>query len=159
MPYPDLASHLELVRRSIANAVQRGGHNQSVEIIAVTKTHGPDAVQAAWSAGITAVGENKVQEALEKMDHVTAPVAWHLIGHLQRNKVKHLDRFALFHAVDSERLAQAIAERAQSTGRAMPVLLQVNVSGEETKGDSPSASSGTLRSASAPRRDSTSAGR
>jgi len=134
MPYPDLKAHLSDVRRRIRAATERGGHHQSVEIIAVTKTHGPDAVQAAWDAGITTVGENKVQEAIDKMDHVAAPVVWHLIGHLQRNKVKHLDRFALFHALDSERLAHAIAKRAQAAGRGFSVLLQVNVSGEESKG-------------------------
>jgi uncharacterized pyridoxal phosphate-containing UPF0001 family protein len=80
------------------------------------------------------VGENRIQEALEKMDHVVEPVEWHLIGHLQRNKVKHLDRFAMFHALDSERLAIAISERAVETGRRTPVLVQVNASGEQTKG-------------------------
>jgi hypothetical protein len=134
MPFPELAERLREVSQRIADAVERGGHGQSVSIIAVTKTHGPAAVSAAWNAGIRMVGENKVQEALDKMDLVAEPVAWHLIGHLQRNKVKHLDRFALFHAVDSERLAMAVAERAQVAGQATPVLVQVNTSGEGTKG-------------------------
>ena len=80
------------------------------------------------------VGENRIQEALDKMDHVAEPVEWHLIGHLQRNKVKHLDRFVMFHALDSERLANAIHERGRAAERRMPVLVQVNTSGEETKG-------------------------
>jgi pyridoxal phosphate enzyme (YggS family) len=80
------------------------------------------------------VGENRIQEALDKMDHVPEPVQWHLIGHLQRNKVKHLDRFAMFHALDNERLANAVSERNAALGRRIPVLVQVNVSGEETKG-------------------------
>jgi pyridoxal phosphate enzyme (YggS family) len=134
MPFPDLADRMTEVSRRIEAAVERGGHGQRVTVIAVTKTHGPDAVAAAWNAGIRVVGENKVQEALEKMDRVEEPVEWHLIGHLQRNKVKHLDRFALFHALDSERLATALAERAQSTGVSTPVLVQVNTSGEDTKG-------------------------
>jgi hypothetical protein len=134
MPLPELAERLREVRLRIATAIERGGHGQQVTIIAVTKTHGPEAVTAAWNAGIRSVGENKVQEALDKMDRVTEPVAWHLIGHLQRNKVKHLDRFAVFHAVDSERLASAIAEHGQATGHMPPVLVQVNTSGEETKG-------------------------
>ncbi len=125
---------LREIRQRIASAIARGNHAQTVTIVAVTKTHGPDAVAAAWEAGIADVGENKVQEALDKMGHVSAPVSWHLIGHLQRNKVRHLDRFALFHALDSERLAESIASRAQATGHAMPVLLQVNTSGEDTKG-------------------------
>lgn len=134
MPFPGLADRVAGVRDSIARAVVRGGHGQSVEIVAVTKTFGPEAVVAAWEAGVRNVGENKVQEALSKMEQVSAPVVWHLIGHLQRNKVKHLDRFALFHAMDSSRLADEIATRAAETGRRYAVLVQVNASGEASKG-------------------------
>jgi pyridoxal phosphate enzyme (YggS family) len=134
MPFLDLGGRLAEVLERIDLALARGGHGQRVRVVAVTKTHGPDAVAAAWQAGITAVGENKVQEALDKQDQVTVPVEWHLIGHLQRNKVKHLGRFALFHALDSERLAEAIGERQQATGEVVPVLVQVNTSGEATKG-------------------------
>lgn len=134
MPFPGLAERIAVVRDRIGAAVERGGHGQAVQIVAVTKTFGPDAVTAAWEAGIRDVGENKVQEALAKMEHVSVPVVWHLIGHLQRNKVKHLDRFGLFHALDSVRLADAIAARARETGRRYAVLLEVNVSGEATKG-------------------------
>jgi pyridoxal phosphate enzyme (YggS family) len=105
-----------------------------VTLIAVTKTHGPDAVDAVARAGVSDVGENKVQEALSKMPDVTEPVRWHLIGHLQRNKVKHVDQFALVHSVDSERLARAIDAHGQARGKPVEVLLQVNVSGEESKG-------------------------
>ena len=76
----------------------------------------------------------RIQEALDKMDRVREPVEWHLIGHLQRNKVKHLDRFAMFHALDSERLAEAIDERSVATGRQARVLVQANTSGEASKG-------------------------
>lgn len=134
MPFPGLAERLRDVRGRVADAVVRGGHGQSVEIIAVTKTHGPDAVQAAWDCGIRAVGENKVQEALGKMEEVTVPVDWHLIGHLQRNKAKHAIRFALVHAMDSARLADALHEVGAREGRAVRVLAQVNVAGEESKG-------------------------
>ncbi|HEX9564005.1 MAG TPA: YggS family pyridoxal phosphate-dependent enzyme [Gemmatimonadaceae bacterium] len=134
MQFPELVGRLQDVGQRISEAVARGGHQQQVQIIAVTKTHGPDAVSAAWHAGIRAVGENKVQEALDKIPLVPEPVAWHLIGHLQRNKVRHLDRFALFHALDSERLADAIADREQTSGRRTPVLVQVNCSGEASKG-------------------------
>lgn len=134
MPFPGLADRVAGVRESIARALARGGHGQSVEIVAVTKTFGPEAATAAWEAGVRNVGENKVQEALAKMEQVSAPVVWHLIGHLQRNKVRHLDRFALFHALDSSRLADAIAARAAETGRRYGVLMQVNVSGEASKG-------------------------
>jgi pyridoxal phosphate enzyme (YggS family) len=133
MPFPGIGERVQEVRERIDEAVRRGGHGQAVRIVAVTKTYGPEAADAAWAAGIRIVGENRVQEALDKMDGVAAPVEWHLIGHLQRNKVKHVNRFALFHALDSVRLAEAIDERMSSGGR-MPVLVQVNTSGEATKG-------------------------
>lgn len=104
------------MRDRIAAAVDRGGHGQGVEIIAVTKTHGSDAVLAAWACGIRAVGENKVQEALGKMEEVSVAVEWHLIGHLQRNKAKHAARFALIHSVDSPRLADALHEVGDGRG-------------------------------------------
>ena len=137
MPFPELPDRLREVRERIDSAVQRGGHSQTVTIVAVTKTHGPEAVEAAWNAGLTDVGENRVQEALPKMDALTArsvPVRWHLIGHLQRNKVKALPRFDLLHSLDSSRLADAVGELGVSSGRPIPALLQVNVVGEETKG-------------------------
>jgi pyridoxal phosphate enzyme (YggS family) len=100
----------------------------------VTKTHGPEAVTAAWDAGLRDIGENKVQEALSKMADVSVPVSWHLIGHLQRNKVKSLDRFAVLHSLDSARLADAVCEFGMARGRAVDALVQVNVAGEGTKG-------------------------
>ncbi len=134
MLFPGFGDRVQEVRERIGDAVRRGGHGQAVRIIAVTKTHGPEAAVAAWQAGIDAVGENRIQEALDKMDQVAEPVEWHLIGHLQRNKVKHLDRFALFHALDSERLLQAVDTHGRDRGRPVPVLVQVNTSGESSKG-------------------------
>ncbi|HEY0996675.1 MAG TPA: YggS family pyridoxal phosphate-dependent enzyme [Gemmatimonadaceae bacterium] len=142
MPYPQLADRLAEVRGRVADAVRRGGHGQQVTFVAVTKTHGPDAADAAFAQGIPDVGENKVQEALDKMELVTAPVRWHLIGHLQRNKVKHLDRFHLLHSLDSARLADAVHAHGISRGRPVDALLQVNVVGEETKGGIPLAEVG-----------------
>ncbi len=140
MPFSDLNERVAEIRGLIAGAVGRGGHSQAVRIVAVTKTHGPDAVEAAHRAGILDVGENKVQEALDKQDAVigsqpwAAEMRWHLIGHLQRNKVKFLDRFSLLHALDSARLADAVHEFGERRGRPVDALLQVNVAGEETKG-------------------------
>ncbi|MHB1225051.1 MAG: YggS family pyridoxal phosphate-dependent enzyme [Gemmatimonadaceae bacterium] len=134
MPFPDLDERVAEARGRIAAAVRRGGHGQDVTLVAVTKTHGPAAVEAAWHAGVHDVGENKVQEATSKMEAVEVPVRWHLIGHLQRNKVRSLDRFALFHALDSQRLADAVDDLGRQQGRAVDALLQVNVAGEETKG-------------------------
>jgi pyridoxal phosphate enzyme (YggS family) len=134
MPFPDLADRLAEVRERIAAAVARGGHGQEVTLIAVTKTYGPDAVASAWESGIRDVGENKVQEALSKMGGVTVPVRWHLIGHLQRNKAKAVDRFEIVHSVDSGRLADAVARVGEERGNPVRGLMQVNVSGEESKG-------------------------
>jgi PLP dependent protein len=134
MPFPDLAARIVEVRERIAAAVSRGGHGQQVTVVAVTKTYGSDAVQAAWESGIEDVGENRVQEALAKMGDVTVPVRWHLIGHLQRNKAKAVDRFDLVHSVDSGRLADAVAKVGEERGRAVRGLMQVNTSGEEAKG-------------------------
>lgn len=124
MPFPDLAERVAQVRRRVG---------EDVTIIAVTKTYGPDAVEAAWRSGLRDVGENRVQEAVAKMGATQVPVRWHLIGHVQRNKVKEVDGFALVHSVDSARLADALDELGVARGRAVDVLLQVNTSGELSK--------------------------
>jgi hypothetical protein len=134
MPFHDLPEKLREVRDRIESAKGRGGHGQTVTIVAVTKTHGPDAVLAAYDAGLRDVGENRVQEALPKMDAATVPVRWHLIGHLQRNKVKSLPRFNLLHSLDSARLADAVDLFASTNGAPVDALVQVNVAAEETKG-------------------------
>jgi PLP dependent protein len=134
MPFPELGERVAEVRARIDSAATRGGHGQSVTMIAVTKTHGPDAVAAAYDAGLHDIGENRVQEALEKMTEVAMPVRWHLIGHLQRNKVKALDSFSLFHALDSSRLAEAVSRFGEDRLKPVEVLVQVNPVREETKG-------------------------
>jgi len=117
---------------------------QDVVLVAVTKTHPASAVLAAWHAGVRDVGENKVQEAEGKMAELVnasfagstlaVPVRWHLIGHLQRNKAKAAVRFDLVHSIDSERLALAVNEAALAANKVQDVLMQVNVSGEGSKG-------------------------
>ncbi len=134
MAFPGLAERVAEVRARIDAAVARGGHGQPVTIVAVTKTHGPDAVEAAYEAGLRDVGENKVQEALKKMPDVEVPVRWHLIGHLQRNKIKSLDRFVLLHSLDSVRLADAVCAFGIERERAVDVLIEMNLSGEKSKG-------------------------
>jgi len=134
MRFSDLPERLREVRDRIDAAVQRGGHRQRVTVVAVTKTHGPEAVDAALQAGLQDVGENRVQEALEKMDAVHGAVRWHLIGHLQRNKAKQVTRFDLVHSIDSPRLADAVNQVGSQANRPVDVLVQVNVVGEETKG-------------------------
>ncbi|MEO6210972.1 MAG: YggS family pyridoxal phosphate-dependent enzyme [Gemmatimonadaceae bacterium] len=134
MSFQDLGARLAEVGDRVAAAVARGGHGQRVTLIAVTKTHGPDAVQAAWQAGVQNVGENKVQEALGKMAAVDVPVRWHLIGHLQRNKVRDLDHFAVVHSIDRDSIADAVSAFGLARKRSVDALVQVNVAGEDTKG-------------------------
>ena len=134
MAFTGLAERVADVRARIDAAKARGGHGQQVAIIAVTKTHGPDVVQAAYEAGLHDVGENKVQEAVKKMAAVDVPVRWHLIGHLQRNKVKALEQFVLLHSLDSPRLADAVCEFGIARSRAVDVLVELNLSGESSKG-------------------------
>lgn len=134
MPFPELGERVAHVRSRIELAVVRGGHGQAVTIVAVTKSHGAEAVLAAWEAGLGDVGENRVQEAVAKMGEAAVPVRWHLIGHLQRNKVKSLDRFTMFHALDSARLADAVNTVGLELGRPMEALVQVNLTREATKG-------------------------
>ncbi len=129
-----VAERVLSVRQRIARALDRAGRAQPVTIVAVTKTHGPEAVEAAWAAGIADVGENKVQEAEEKRSRVQAPVRWHLIGHLQRNKAAAASAFDLVHGMDSVRLANALEVAGRDAQRVIDVLVQVNVSGEVTKG-------------------------
>jgi pyridoxal phosphate enzyme (YggS family) len=106
-----------------------------VRVVAVTKTHGPEAIRAAVGAGLADVGENRVQEALAKQDALgDLPVAWHLIGSLQRNKARHAaGRFALIHSIDRVDLAAEL-DRRVGQGHRQPVLVQVNCSGEAQKG-------------------------
>ncbi len=134
MEYPDLAERAGEIKSRISGAAARGGHAQSVTLVAVTKTHGAEAVEAAYRAGLPDVGENKIQEATQKMLEVSALVRWHLIGHLQRNKVKSVDQFTLVHSLDSGRLADAVHKFGIERGRAVDALVQVNASREDSKG-------------------------
>jgi hypothetical protein len=128
-----VAGRLAELRERMVAAVARGGHGQAVTLIAVTKTHPADVVDAAFEAGIRDVGENRVQEAMAKRASVQSPVAWHLIGHLQRNKAVAALDFVCFHGLDSERLAVALHEAADQRERFVDVCIQVNVSGEASK--------------------------
>lgn len=106
----------------------------SVELMAVSKNHGPDAVRAASDCGLTLFGENRVQEAAAKIPECPGRLRWHLIGHLQRNKVKYaVELFECIHSVDTWRLLEAINQACDQTGHRMNVLLEVNVSGESVK--------------------------
>ena len=112
--------NIDQIREKIKEAAARAGRDpEEVLLIAVTKTRTPDEINAAIDAGITDIGENKVQEILDKYDEVKA-VRWHMIGHLQTNKVKYIiDKVALIHSVDSVRLAQEIDKKAAQHNKTM----------------------------------------
>lgn len=135
-----VADRLAAVRESIADACAGTGRDPTdIRIVAITKGHPVEAVLAAIRAGLTDIGENRVQEALAKLGPDARPeggsgVRWHMVGHLQRNKVR--DAVALFdwvQSVDSLRLARALSDRAGDKGRPIRVLIQVNAGGEERK--------------------------
>ncbi|WP_029215134.1 YggS family pyridoxal phosphate-dependent enzyme [Kallotenue papyrolyticum] len=133
-----IADNLARVRERIAAAARRSGRaSEAITLVAVTKTHGPAIVRLAQAAGITDCGENRVQEAEQKIAALRdLPLRWHLIGHLQRNKARRaVALFDLIHSVDSLRLAQTLDRLVaeQAPPRRLPVLLQINVSGEASK--------------------------
>jgi PLP dependent protein len=135
MDFPALPGSLARVREAVATHQAIGGWTHPVRIVAVTKTHGPEAVRAAVAAGLRDVGENRVQEAMEKQDALAGVrVDWHLIGTLQRNKARHaVGRFAVIHSVDRLDLAAELDRRA-AEGSRQAVLVQVNCSDEPQKG-------------------------
>jgi hypothetical protein len=135
----ELRENIERVRTRIAEAAGRVGRDPAeVTLVAVTKTVPARRVRMAWELGLTDFGENRVQEAIEKIPLVIpkekSAIRWHMIGHLQRNKVRHvIPLFNLVHSVDSVRLAEEIDRRAGQAGKVMPILLEVNVAGEASK--------------------------
>ena len=135
MDFPALPGSLARVREAVATHQAVGRWTHPVRIVAVTKTHGPEAVRAAVAAGLTDIGENRVQEAMEKQDALAGVrVDWHLIGTLQRNKARHaVGRFALIHSVDRLDLVAELDRRA-AEGSRQAVLVQVNCSDEPQKG-------------------------
>jgi PLP dependent protein len=134
MEFRDLPERVALVREAVARHQAIGGWTHPVSIVAVTKTFGAAAVRAAMTAGLADVGENRVQEALQKQDELPGvPVQWHLIGTLQRNKARQAaGRFALIHSVDRLDLARELDRRVEEGPQ--PVLVQVNCSHELQKG-------------------------
>ncbi len=115
-------------------AVRAGRDPHEIKLVAVTKTVGLEQIREAIQAGVDTLGENRIQEAQTKFDEIGRLVSWHLIGHLQTNKVNQaLAIFDLIHSIDSLHLAEAINRRAMALGGRMPALLEVNLGGEETK--------------------------
>lgn len=130
-----LSEHLPRVQERIGRALERVGRATRVTIVAVTKGHPASAVIAAADVGLCDVGENRVLELEAKRSEIDGRLRWHLIGHLQRNKVRRvLPLFDMIHSVDSLRLAQELSREAERADRDVDALVQVNASGEGTKG-------------------------
>lgn len=131
----DIRANVQAVEERIAAACARSGRARSeVTLVAVTKTFPASDVAHAIAAGMTDVGENKVQEARDKQPSVASSARWHLIGHLQSNKAKDAVRlFDVIQTIDSVDLAERVARIAESAGKRQEVLVQVNVGGEEQK--------------------------
>jgi len=130
-----ISENLKSVREKMANsAVKSGRSPEDILLVAVTKTYSPEAINEAIDCGVTDIGENRVQEIIDKYDKVK-PVRWHLIGHLQSNKVKYIiDKVCLIHSVDSMHLMDEIERQAELHGvDSINILIQVNISGEESK--------------------------
>ncbi len=107
---------------------------EEVTLIAVSKTKPVELLQEVYDAGARDFGENKVQEIIAKYDQLPSDIRWHMIGHLQTNKVKYIaDKVYMIHSVDSVKLAEVISKEAVKAGRVIPVLIEVNVAGEESK--------------------------
>jgi PLP dependent protein len=136
MSETDIRANLAAVQERIAAAARRAGRREdAVLLVGVSKTVDAERVRAAIAAGVPALGENRVQEAREKIAILGRPRPWHLIGHLQTNKVKDaLESFDLIHSVDRLPLAEALSRRAAEAGRLADVLVQVNVGEEPQKG-------------------------
>ena len=132
-----IGEQIQKVRAEIMAARARRTHvskDAPVELIAVTKNHPVAAMQEAIDAGIMNIGENRIQEALDKAETLEREVKWHLIGHLQTNKAKYAVRqFDLIHSVDSVHLAQAVNRAAEKFGKVQNILVQVNLAREESK--------------------------
>lgn len=130
-----VAENLEQVRKNIELACRKAGRDpKEVTLISVSKTKPVSMLQEAYDAGSRDFGENKVQEIMDKVPQLPSDIRWHMIGHLQRNKVKYIvDKVALIHSVDSLRLAETIEHEAARHNVTVPVLIEVNVAQEESK--------------------------
>ena len=130
-----ITENLEQVRKNIDEACRMAGRDpKEVTLIAVSKTKPVSMLKEAYDAGARCFGENKVQEIMDKHPQLPEDIQWHMIGHLQRNKVKYIvDKVFMIHSVDSLRLAQTIEQEAAKHNVCVPVLLEVNVAQEESK--------------------------
>ncbi|HIV35292.1 MAG TPA: YggS family pyridoxal phosphate-dependent enzyme [Candidatus Blautia intestinigallinarum] len=130
-----LSENLRDVEKRIEEACKRSNRDpKEVTLIAVSKTKPVEMLQEVYDAGARNFGENKVQEIMDKYDHLPQDIHWHMIGHLQRNKVKYIvDKVQMIHSVDSLRLAETIDKEAKKKNVTVPILIEVNVAEEDSK--------------------------
>lgn len=133
--FENISKRVERIREKIRYASEKSGRSpEEITLVAVTKTVEVERILAAIKAGLRVFGENYIQEARKKIEEINEPVEWHFIGHLQRNKARYAVRlFDMIETVDSVRLAGEIQKRAELVNKVQPVLVQVNVSGEQSK--------------------------
>ncbi len=146
-----IRENVQFARNKIAEACRRCGRkSEEIELVAITKTVDVEQINEAIEAGIRVVGENRVQEAWRKFQEVGEKAHWHMVGHLQTNKVKRVLQFAdMIHSVDSVYLAREIQTQAKKLDRTIEILIQVNTSGEESKfGLEPEATIGAIEEVS-----------
>jgi len=145
----DIATNLQRVRERIAAAAERVGRDPAEgTLVAVTKTHPPEVIRAAYELGLRHFGENRVEEAAGKVGELPEDITWHMVGHLQSRKAAPaVDLFDIVHSVDRVKLARRLDRFCAARGRTMPVLLEVNVSGEASKYGFPIADRDTLEAA------------
>ncbi|MBE6007671.1 MAG: YggS family pyridoxal phosphate-dependent enzyme [Lachnospiraceae bacterium] len=130
-----IRENIEVIREKIARAAEKAGRDpKDVLLLAVTKTIDNERIREAVDAGLCELGENKVQEIMDKYDTLCRDVKWHMIGHLQTNKVKYIiDKVTLIHSVDSLKLAEEINKKAAKAEKVMDILVEINVADEESK--------------------------
>lgn len=146
--YGYISENIENIRKNIDSACKRSGRDpKNVLLLAVSKTVDVDRIKVAVDCGLNSLGENRVQEIMEKYEPMGENVKWHLIGHLQTNKVKYIiDKVELIHSVESIKLAEEINKQAKKHNLVMDVLVEVNMADEESKfGVKPEETEGFIR--------------
>jgi pyridoxal phosphate enzyme (YggS family) len=135
MPIIDIPKNLLNIRERIKKAAMKCNRNpEDVHLVAVSKTISPETIKIAIDAGATILGENYIQEARKKIEILGQKISWHFIGHLQTNKAKYaVDLFDMIHSVDSFHVAERLNRECQKKNRIIPILIQVNISSEDTK--------------------------
>ena len=131
----EIQQNINQIQKRIEAAAQRSGRKkEDILLLAVSKTIDVERIKEAVACGLKELGENKVQEILEKYEPMGEEVKWHLIGHLQTNKVKYIiDKVKLIHSVESLKLAEEISKRAKKANKVMDILIEVNMAAEESK--------------------------